>query len=85
MPTVAMKKININIPFDLLKEVEQRANERNLTRSKLIREFLIAHLNELKKSELREKLKEGYLANANRDQQISEEFVHSDHELETTL
>jgi len=85
MPTAAMKKININIPFDLLKEVEQRASERNFTRSKLIREFLIAHLNELKKRELREKLKEGYLANANRDQQISEEFIHSDHKLESTL
>ena len=85
MSTAAMKKININIPFDLLKEVEQRASERNFTRSKLIREFLSAHLNELKKHELREKLKEGYLANANRDKQISEEFVHSDHELESTL
>lgn len=85
MSTVSMKKININIPFDLLKEVEQRAKERNFTRSKLITEFLSAYLNELKKRELREKLKEGYLANANRDQQISEEFVYSDHELEATL
>jgi metal-responsive CopG/Arc/MetJ family transcriptional regulator len=73
-----MKKIDINIPFDLLKEVEQRAKERNFTRSKLIREFLAAYLNELKKRELREKLKEGYLAHANRDQQISEEFVDSE-------
>jgi len=70
MSTVAMKRININIPFDLLNEVEIRAKEHNFTRSKLIREFLHAYLNELKKRELREKLKEGYLANANRDQQI---------------
>ena len=80
MSTIAMKKININIPFDLLKEVERRAKEHNFTRSKLIREFLSAYLNELKKRELREKLKEGYLANANRDQQITEEFAYSDHE-----
>jgi len=33
MSSVAMKKININIPFDLLKEVEQRARERHFTRT----------------------------------------------------
>lgn len=81
MQIAPMKKIIITIPLDLLEEAERRAKENNSSRSEFIRESLRAYLDDLKKRELRERLKEGYLVNAERDRQIAEEFAHSDYEL----
>lgn len=77
---VAMKKIMFGIPPDLLKAIESMAITNRLNRSQLIRESLSYYLEELRRRELGEQLKEGYLANANRDLEISEDFKHADYE-----
>lgn len=85
MQTVHTKKIMLNIPVDLLNEVEIRSKKNNSNRSALIRESLRTYLNYLKRRELQERLKEGYLVNAERDREIAEKFVYSDYELEIRL
>ena len=80
-----MKRINIHIPSDLLNEVETRAKEKNSTRSRFIREILEAYLLKLKKGDLQERLKEGYLVYADRDQKIADEFRYADYEMEMRL
>jgi len=85
METTPMKKIMITIPSNLLNEVEKKAREKNYNRSRIIREFLQAYLDEQKRIELYEKLKEGYIVNKQRDQKISEDFCYSDYELETKM
>lgn len=85
MRTISMKKINISIPSDLLEAVDKRAKDRSSTRSKIIREFLQACLDDMRKLELRESLKEGYSLNADRDRGIANEFIYSDHEQEVKL
>ncbi len=85
MQTIGMKKINVSIPSDLLKEVDKRAEVRNTTRSRIIREFLQVYLDDLKKLELKESLKEGYILNSERDQGIANEFIYADFEQEARL
>lgn len=85
MATHQLKKVIVNLPMDLAIEVEKLAQQQKSTRSELIRLSLRAYLQKLKKADLREQLKQGYIANASRDQQIEEEFVHSDYELEQRL
>ena len=85
METTPMKKIMITIPSNLLNEVEKKAREKNYNRSRIIREFFQAYLDEQKKIELYEKLKEGYIVNRQRDQKISEDFCYSDYELEMKM
>jgi CopG family transcriptional regulator / antitoxin EndoAI len=85
MDTVQMKKIMITIPSNLLNEVETIAKEKKYNRSRIIREFLRSHIDELKRAELFKQLKEGYIVNSQRDQKISEEFSCSDNELEAKL
>jgi len=85
MDTVQMKKIMITIPSNLLNEVETIAKEKKYNRSRIIREFLRSHIDELKRRELFKQLKEGYIVNSHRDQKISEEFSFSDFALDAKL
>jgi CopG family transcriptional regulator / antitoxin EndoAI len=85
MGTVQMKKIMITIPSNLLNEVETIAKEKKYNRSRIIREFLRSHIDELKRRELFKQLKDGYIVNSQRDQEISEDFICSDNELEEKL
>lgn len=85
MQTSSMKKINISIPSDLLEAVDKRAKVRSSTRSNIICEFLQACLDDTKKLELKESLKEGYSLNADRDRGIADEFIYSDYEQEVRL
>jgi len=83
MQTISMTKINISLPSDLLEEVDRQAEDKNSTRSKIIREFLQACLDNMKKLGLKESLKEGYILNADRDQTIANKFIYSDYEQDT--
>ncbi|UCE06404.1 MAG: hypothetical protein JSW07_23030 [bacterium] len=78
MQQVSMKRINIQIPSDLLNEVETRAKEKNSNCSRFIREIREAYFLKLKKIDLRERPKEGYLVYAYRDQKISDEFKYAE-------
>ena len=78
--TTTMRRVMITIPPSLLEQVEEAAAKLNISRSGLIRQALEHFLEEQRRQELRELLKEGYLANAERDLRICEEFAYADYE-----
>ena len=78
--TTTMKRVMFTIPPSLLEQVEKTAAKLNTSRSGLIRQALEHFLEEQRRQELRELLKEGYLANAERDLRICEEFAYADYE-----
>ena len=78
-----MRRIMVTMPPDLLQQAEEMAAKLNFNRSQLIRQAVTAFLEEQRRRELRELLKEGYLVNAERDRRIAEEFAHADYETVT--
>ena len=78
--TRLMRRIIVTVPPDLLQQVEEMATRFSLNRSQFIRQALETFLEEQHRCELRELLKEGYLANAERDRCVAEEFAHADYE-----
>jgi len=78
--TPTMRRIIVTMPPDLLQQVEEMAAKLDFNRSQFIRHALQTFLEEQRRRELRELLKEGYLVNAERDRQIAEEFAHADYE-----
>ena len=75
-----MRRIIVTMPPDLLQQVEEMAQKLDFNRSQFIRRAVEAFLEEQRRRELRELLKEGYLVNAERDLCIAEEFAHADYE-----
>jgi CopG family transcriptional regulator/antitoxin EndoAI len=75
-----MRRVIVTMPPDLLQQVEEMAAKLDFNRSQFIRHALEAFLEEQRRRELRELLKEGYLVNAERDLRIAEEFAHADYE-----
>lgn len=75
-----MRRIIVTMPPDLVQQVEEMAEKLDFNRSQFIRRAVEAFLEEQRRRELRELLKEGYLANAERDVCIAEEFAHADYE-----
>jgi len=75
-----MRRIIVTMPPDLLQQVEEMAQKLDFNRSQFIRRAVEAFLEEQRRRELRELLKEGYLVNAERDLGIAEEFAHADYE-----
>jgi metal-responsive CopG/Arc/MetJ family transcriptional regulator len=61
--------------------VDEAVSKQKTNRSRLIRQALEQFLEEQRRQELRELLKEGYLVHAERDRSIAEEFAHSDYEV----
>lgn len=78
--TRTMCRIMITMPSDLLQRVNEAAACLNFNRSQFIRQAVIEFLEEQRRHELRELLKEGYQVNAGRDLRIAEEFAHADYE-----
>ncbi len=78
--TQTMRRIIVTMPPDLLEQVEETAEKLNFNRSQFIRRAVETFLEEQHRRELRELLKEGYLANAERDLHLAEEFAHADYE-----
>jgi CopG family transcriptional regulator/antitoxin EndoAI len=68
------------IPPGLLEQVDERAAQLSTSRSGLIRQALKHFLEEQRRQELRALLKEGYLASAERDLRICDEFAYADYE-----
>jgi metal-responsive CopG/Arc/MetJ family transcriptional regulator len=77
---VAMQKITIAIPPELLDRLDQSARELGTRRSQLIRDVLGLYLDEIRHQELRDILEEGYHVHAARDVRISEDFRFVDYE-----
>ncbi len=57
------KRINIELPEIIIAKLDSLARGINSSRSELIRRFLIEKVAEKEKEELKQSLKEGYLAN----------------------
>lgn len=66
------KRINISIPIETLNLLDKIAPSKK--RSQFIVEAVTQYANELKRLQLREQLKAGYMANAESDRQIAEEW-----------
>jgi len=75
-----MRRIIVTMPPDLVQQVEEMASRLDFNRSQFIRRAVEVFLEEQRRRELRELLKEGYLANAERDLRIAEEFAYADYE-----
>lgn len=78
--TRTMRRIMITMPPDLLQQVEETATKLNTNRSQFIRQAIEAFLEEQRRRELRELLKEGYLYRAQESLQMAEEFYVAEQE-----
>jgi len=79
----AMRRIMITMPPDLLQQADEAATRLHSNRSQFIRQAIEFFLEEQRRRELRELLKEGYLAHAERDLRVAEEFAYADYEAVT--
>ena len=81
MPSsAATKKVIVEFPKDLLKRTEMAASKLSTDRSKFIRSAVEEFLNAQERAELEQRLAAGYLANAELDRRISQEFAYVDSE-----
>ncbi len=73
------KRINISIPIETLQLLDDIAPPKK--RSQFITEAIKQYASEIKRLQLREQLKAGYLANAESDRQIAEEWFPIEQEV----
>jgi CopG family transcriptional regulator/antitoxin EndoAI len=66
------KRINISLPASLLRSLDEVAPKN--ARSQFIAQAVEERIATLQRQELRERLKAGYLANAETDRQLTEEW-----------
>lgn len=76
----AICQVLVSIPGNLLHQIDEVATELNFSRSQLICLALERYLEAKRRDELRELLKEGYIANAESSLRICEEFAYADYE-----
>ncbi len=55
------KRISINIPADLLGDLDELSHLENKNRSEIVREAIVAYLEIRKKTVMTEQMKKGYL------------------------
>lgn len=72
------RKILINLPNNLLKEVDDLVKEEQQNRSEFIREAMKLYLRERKKIRIRESMKKGYMEMGMINLEISELGVEED-------
>ena len=75
-----MRRIIVTMPPDLLQQVEEMAQKLDFNRSQFIRRAVEAFLEEQRRRELRELLKEGYLYRAQESLAMAEEFYTAEQE-----
>jgi metal-responsive CopG/Arc/MetJ family transcriptional regulator len=74
----ASRKVIIDFPDALYAATQKGVQELSVTRSGLIREAARDYLRRMERQKLARELTEGYRANADLNQKLSEEFVHLD-------
>ena len=79
--SVNTKRVMFTLPPGLLEEVDAAVAKLKTNRSSLIRQAIEHLLEEQRRQELRELLKEGYLYHAERDRRLCEEFAYTDYEV----
>lgn len=72
------KKILVNLPINLLEEVDDLVKEEKQNRSEFIREAMKLYLRERKKIRIREMMKKGYMEMGMVNLKMSEEGLESD-------
>jgi len=72
------KKILVNLPINLLEEVDDLVKEEKQNRSEFIREAMKLYLRERKKIRIREMMKKGYMEMGMVNLEMSEEGLESD-------
>lgn len=80
MAHMSKKRINFDLPYTKYSEIKQLMAEKDMKQTNFIREALEEYIKKIKREKLEEELKEGYLAKANLNRKICEEFKHADEE-----
>ena len=78
-----MRRITVTMPADLLQQTDEMAARLNLAHSQFICRSVEAFLEEQRRRELGELLKEGYLFRAQESLCMAEEFAYADYEAVT--
>ena len=68
-----VKRVMITMPDSLLEEVDGFARQENRNRSEFIREVMRCYIDERRRIELRERLKEGYRKMSQLNRELAEE------------
>jgi len=77
-----LKRIIVSLPHNLLQEIDSIVSQERCSRSEFIREAMRLYLEEKRKREVREKMKKGYLAMAQINLEIAEEFLEIENKTE---
>lgn len=75
-----VKRIMITMPDSLLQEVDGLARQEKRNRSEFIREAMRRYIEEKRRLELRDKLKEGYRQMAGLNRELAEESLAAGNE-----
>jgi CopG family transcriptional regulator/antitoxin EndoAI len=78
--TVETKRVMFTLPSALLQEVDETVEKMETNRSSLIRKALECFLEEQRRQELRDLLKEGYLYRAQESLELAEDFFAAEQE-----
>jgi CopG family transcriptional regulator/antitoxin EndoAI len=78
--TQTMRRVIVTMPPDLLQQVEEMAAKLDFNRSQFIRQAVKAFLEEQRRCELRELLKEGYVYRTQESLEMAEEFYVAEQE-----
>lgn len=73
-----MRKIIVSLPEMLLGQIDNQAGLEEKNRSAVIRDALALYLTEQKKAQIKERMKEGYMAMGQLNLQLSEEGLETD-------
>jgi metal-responsive CopG/Arc/MetJ family transcriptional regulator len=76
----ASRKVIVDFPDPLYEETQKAADELSINRSVLIRRAVHEYLRRLERQKLARELAEGYRANADLHQKVSDEFKYVDAE-----
>lgn len=79
------KRIMVSVPNHLLQEVDGIVEQENLNRSEFIREAMNLYLQERKKRNIRESMRNGYLEMAKINLNIASEAFLAEEEADLTL
>ncbi|MGM9571220.1 MAG: CopG family ribbon-helix-helix protein [bacterium] len=70
-----LKRIIISLPYNLLQEIDYAVSQEKCSRSEFIREAMRLYLEDKRKREVKEQMKNGYLAMAKINLELAEEFL----------
>jgi CopG family transcriptional regulator/antitoxin EndoAI len=82
---VNYKRVELNLPDNLLNELDTLAQQEELDRGELMRQAMHAYIIERKRWHLREQMKKGYLEMANINLQLAIEQAELEAEAEEYL